>query len=275
MGSSNTCVRMTYRPFFILLFFLLFAAPVWAQDDDSTAVAVEEATTAEEEDQDGGYLDLYEERPDQQAPNDSLPVASRAFDQRELRALQEDDGLKYLGKSTVGMGIWDWIKMFFLSILRSILEGLTGTNAGNILLWLLGLAVLVVIVLTLLKVDAFKVLYRGKGSALAHQTLEENIHEMNFDDLIQEAVSRQDYRRGVRLTFLYALKILSDNHQIRWEHGKTNHDYLAELKAGETKTGFRDLSFYFDYAWYGNFTITKELYTKVQHTFNNWRTTVK
>lgn len=99
----------------------------------------------------------------------------------------------------------------------------------------------------------------------------ENIHEMDFEKLIQEATARQDFRQGTRLILLYALRLLSDQHLIQWEAGKTNHDYVNEIEAQELKTGLNEISFYFDYAWYGNFTVSPEAFEKVQATFDAWR----
>jgi hypothetical protein len=131
-----------------------------------------------------------------------------------------------------------------------------------------GIVVVVVLVMMLLKVNAFKVFYSGEGtSTLRYNTLDENIHEMDFDKLIEEAMSKKDYRLGIRLVFLYALKMLSDKNHIHWDQGKTNHDYLDELKLAELKEGFSDLNYYFEYAWYGNFNINAEMFHHVQDIF--------
>jgi len=146
------------------------------------------------------------------------------------------------------------------------------TNWGRLFLYTLGFVVLVVIILMLLKVDALRVLYSGadKGS-LNYKPFEENIHEMDFDQLIRQSLEKKEYRSGVRLTFLYALKLLSDKHHVDWRPGKTNHDYLEELRAAELKTGFNELSFYFDYAWYGDFSVNENTYQKVHNIFEDWR----
>ncbi len=124
----------------------------------------------------------------------------------------------------------------------------------------------------LLKVDAFKVFFSGEGAnTFKHDVLDENIHAMDFEKLIQEAVSRNDFRAGVRLQFLYALKMLSDKNMIHWDQGKTNHDYIDELKIAELKSGFHDLNYYFEYAWYGNFSITQKMFAEVQVIFNEWK----
>jgi hypothetical protein len=65
--------------------------------------------------------------------------------------------------------------------------------------------------------------------------------------------------------------MLSDKHLIHWQAGKTNHDYVEELKPGELRTGLGELSFYFDYAWYGNFAINEQTFGRVENTFADWR----
>jgi hypothetical protein len=103
-----------------------------------------------------------------------------------------------------------------------------------------------------------------------YNVLDENIHEMNFDSLIAEAVAKHDFRTGIRLLFLKGLKILADKNFVQWEHGKTNHDYLAELKKDELKNGFIELNYYFEYTWYGNFSVNYETFKKVQQIFTDW-----
>jgi hypothetical protein len=65
--------------------------------------------------------------------------------------------------------------------------------------------------------------------------------------------------------------MLADKRFIRWEQGKTNHDYLAELTQQDLKTGFNELNYYFEYAWYGNFAVNHNLFLKVQDVFREWQ----
>jgi hypothetical protein len=124
----------------------------------------------------------------------------------------------------------------------------------------------------ILKIDAFKVFTATANVASVRGNIfEENIHEIDFDSEIQKTLDQKDYRRGVRLVFLYALKLLSDKQHITWEQGKTNHDYVAELKEETLQRGLHELSYYFDYAWYGNFVVSRELFDKVNFVFVNWK----
>lgn len=203
---------------------------------------------------------------------DSSTIQLRSFDLTKLDQLRKDADFDYKQPPSVAESLWDrfilWLDQLFGWIFRNAVT----TNWGRLLLYTLGLGVLIVIVMMLLKVDALRVFYSGadKG-ALNHQAFQENIHEMDFEKLIREALEKKEYRLGVRLTFLFSLKLLADKHHLDWRPGKTNHDYLDELQKGELKTGFNELSFYFDYAWYGDFTVNENTYQRVHLIFNDWR----
>jgi hypothetical protein len=60
-----------------------------------------------------------------------------------------------------------------------------------------------------------------------------------------------------------------------WEQGKTNHEYVNELRVPELKEPFSQLSYYFDYAWYGNFDVNRDLFERVNNIFNHLKGKVK
>jgi hypothetical protein len=245
---------------------------VHAQTEDSAAYTSTYDSTADESSssEDDVFTSV-----DQDAPSDSTVVAERKFSSSRLKELQSDDDLHYQEPPSVGSSLWDRFLQWLNELIISTFDKTFNTNWGNTLAYIAGVVVIIILVMMILKVDAFKMLYGGGDGKLKTQILDENIHEMDFDQLIKEAVNNQDYRRGIRLLFLYALKILSDKHVIHWELGKTNHEYVAEVKDKDLKPGLNDLSFYFDYAWYGNFSITAETFTKAEQIFNNWKQKVK
>ncbi len=205
------------------------------------------------------------------APADTLRIECREFSGAELKKLRADPDLKFKEPPTIVESLWDRFLRWLTILIQKILNGAVTTNWGRVVAYVIGLTVVVVIVMMILKVNAFKVFYSGEGSNAPFSVLDENIHEMDFEKLIHEALQRQDYRNGVRLIFLYALKMLSDKNLVHWEQGKTNHDYLNELQAHELKNGFHELNYYFEYAWYGNFSISKEMFSTVQSIFSAWK----
>lgn len=200
---------------------------------------------------------------------DSTEVTHRDFSESKLKELKSDPDFNYAEPPTVAESLWDRLWMWIGYILDMLIRGATTTQLGKLIMYAIGLALLIAAIMMILKVDAVKVFFSGADQGASnYQVFHENIHEMDFEKLIKEAVGKNELRQGTRLVFLYALKILSDKQHIAWVPGKTNHEYVEELKQGELKTGFNELSFYFDYAWYGNFQITPDLFEKVEHAFH-------
>jgi len=103
------------------------------------------------------------------------------------------------------------------------------------------------------------------------QELHENIHEINFPESIAKFEMAGDYRSAVRYQFLFILKKLSDKKLINWNPEKTNKDYAAELKAPHLKNDFSNLSYIFDYVWYGEFSIEEQGYQKFKNQYQAFK----
>lgn len=210
-----------------------------------------------------------------QAPVDTAAIIHRKFSEDQIQKLKSDPELNYQAPPTVAESLWDRFKRWLFDFIADLFNGATTSTMGWIVVYVLGGALLIYLVLTLLRVNAFRLFFSGGDvSKDSYTVLHENIHEMDFEKLISEAVSHNDFRLGTRLVFLYALKILADKHLVDWDPGKTNRDYQEELKRADLKEGFNDLSLYFDYAWYGNFEVSPDIFQRMQHDFLNWRNQV-
>lgn len=199
---------------------------------------------------------------------DTVVIEERSFDQARVESLKNDPDFQYKEPPTIAESLWDRFLLWLGELLNSFFDSAVTTDWGRIISYILGLAVLVIVIMAILKVDAFKVFYRAQGaSPVRHDVIDENIHEIDFEKEIQLAVDQKDYRKGIRLLFLFALKILSDQHLIAWEQGKTNHDYVNEVREEAMRNWLRQLSYYFDYAWYGNFMVSREMFDRVNNVF--------
>lgn len=112
---------------------------------------------------------------------------------------------------------------------------------------------------------------KNKKLNLNVEELHENIHEINFSESIAKFEHAGDYRSAVRYQFLFVLKKLSDKKLINWNPEKTNKDYVAELKAAHLKSEFSDLSYIFDYIWYGEFNIDEQSYQKFKNQYQAFK----
>lgn len=222
------------------------------------------------------FSNSIEDEEDSRGISDSLKVVTRSFNPNTLNELKADESLQYKEAPTMAESLWDRFVALLGQFFDSIFQNAVTTNWGRFFSYVIGIALIVVLIMMLLRINAFSLFYSGHGaSTMPYHVLHENIHEMDFEKLINEAIEQSDYRKAVRLLFLNALKTLADKNFIHWEQGKTNHDYLSELKVADLKSGFNELNYYFEYAWYGNFIINHDLFLKVQNLFTTWKEKVR
>ena len=203
---------------------------------------------------------------------DQALVEVRHMPDEKISEFLDDDDFDYAlahipGKSILEM-IRDWFRELF-SRLFSVSVG--DVNLVNIVIYTICILAASYAIYKLIEMKSRKIISSAKDEYLPYDIHSENIHEMDFEELIHEASSMGQYRRGIRLVYLYALKKLSDSRKITWEAGKTNHDYLSELGDEQLKPGFGRLSYYFDYAWYGEFEVNKKHFEQVKETFEDWK----
>ncbi|RMG54272.1 MAG: DUF4129 domain-containing protein [Bacteroidetes bacterium] len=95
----------------------------------------------------------------------------------------------------------------------------------------------------------------------------EDLQDLPYDRLVQEAEVAGDYRRAVRLRFLQTLKRLDAIDLIAWRDNKTNQDYYYELYDSPLRHDFEALSRIYDYVWYGHFDLPAERYPLLRTRF--------
>jgi len=80
---------------------------------------------------------------------------------------------------------------------------------------------------------------------------EEHIEQIDMDALINEALAQKNYRLAIRYHYLRVLKNLSLRNIIEWQYEKTNSDYQREISIAKLKPLFQEVSYLYDYIWYG------------------------
>lgn len=200
---------------------------------------------------------------------DTTQVIQRSFDEDEVNKLKNNPDFDYKQPPTVAENLWSRFVEILSQFFRNLIEGATSTHLGRIALYGVGLIALIFLIMMIMRVNAFRVFYTGADRGSMATALHENIHELDFQKLIREALAKKEYRLGIRLVFLQALKMLADGHVIDWQAGKTNCEYVNEISNQELKTDLNELSFYFDYAWYGNFQVSEEIFRKSEVALND------
>ena len=129
------------------------------------------------------------------------------------------------------------------------------------------LVVIYLIIKAILKKEGNWIFGKNNRTITAEEVSEKDIHTLDFEKLIQKYSSENNYRAATRFYFLWLLKKLSDAQQINWETEKTNSDYYYELKKPEIQQNFKQLSYIYEYVWYGEFDIEKQTFSTIEQQF--------
>lgn len=118
--------------------------------------------------------------------------------------------------------------------------------------------------------------FRKKESALGTLNVKvENIENVDLDALIREALAQENYRLVIRYMYLKALKELAARNLIQWHYDKTNSDYQREIQSPALKEGFREVSYVYDYVWYGEFSIDSGAFQSIETNFERFTNALK
>lgn len=88
-----------------------------------------------------------------------------------------------------------------------------------------------------------------------------------YNALIHEAESKNDFNLSTRYLYLQTLKKLSDSDLILFSRDKTNYSYLKELSKQNYLQEFASLTLSYEYVWYGKFIITSTQYQELKKQF--------
>lgn len=205
---------------------------------------------------------------------DSSKVNVRRFNENALDKYRADKEYQYNDKSIGNeLSFWDRFWMWFWRTLFGSLSISPGF-AGFLKYFFLILAVgaLIFFVMKLLGMDMGSLLLgKSRKTPLAYTESAENIHEINFDEEIEKAISNHNYRLAVRLLYLRSLKQLSDNGLIQWLPEKTNSAYVYELNNPSVRQSFVSLTRQFEYVWYGGFNIDGAAFGNINQLFQNFK----
>ncbi len=113
--------------------------------------------------------------------------------------------------------------------------------------------ILIIGLLVLLYIYRPSLFYKNSKRKQDYLVEEDNIYGTNFDKLIAEALSSEEYNQALRWKYLQTLRILQDRELIDWKPNKTVNEYAYELKNLAVRNLFREMSLFFLYFHYGNF----------------------
>ncbi len=255
------------RRLIIFTLFLVFM-PLCAQL--STAVYASGNSTSKQAEQ--AAADTVHTAP-QVVQYDSSAIGPRSAEDA-LQKFRNDPDFAYDRTVSINPTLWEQFLGWLGWLIRSLLpkENSLLSRFWEIFFYVFVGAVLVYAIFRLTGTSFGGLFGRAGKRVVETEMLEENIHELDFNKLIDEAAQQQQYRKALRLLYLRSLKELSDSHYIQWSIDKTNREYLAELPSGELRKSFGQLTLLFEYIWYGDFPVDRSLFDRSHELFRNFST---
>jgi len=113
-----------------------------------------------------------------------------------------------------------------------------------------------------------KTLGRRDDATILVDEVERNLAEADLDKLIENAIAAGNFRLAVRFVYLKILKYLMQRQIIEYQYQKTNYEYAYQIENPALRALFRDVSFVFDFCWYGEHIATEDDYLFVTQKFN-------
>ncbi|MCH2042982.1 MAG: hypothetical protein MK212_02490 [Saprospiraceae bacterium] len=147
------------------------------------------------------------------------------------------------------------------------------------------IAILIVLVVCIVGFIIFRIMSGGFGvknekvkrpEDYTLEDIEENLHDVDVEAFLKDALNRQDYKLAIRLYFLAILKELSIKGFITWKRDKTNGHFLSEMRRSKHPyyQSFRDITRIFEYAWYSEKDFEGNDFENVRPEFRNMLETV-
>jgi hypothetical protein len=201
----------------------------------------------------------------------------KQFNSKKLEEYKNDNNFQYeevKHKKTFLDKVLEWIGNKFFKFLQWLFGERRAEGIFGFIVKFFPYFIAVLMVLLLLKIFLnirTESIVTGtiKQSKIYIQNDEELIKNRDIGSLIDKALADKNYRLAIRYHYLNILQSLEKKEIIIWEQQKTNHDYEREINAPKLQHLFKDLTYLYDFVWYGNFDINKTEFEKAAQLFQN------
>lgn len=205
---------------------------------------------------------------------DRSKVSERRFDDSVLTALRSERDFRYDQQAPQDSGLLGRLIGHVLAWIDRLLNR-PGVGMGvRILQWVIPIALILFAALHFLGMEKALPWRRDRQAGLSFDVHPEDVHAVDFGAEIAAAVAAGRYRDAIRLEYLFALRRLSEAGRIRWSREKTNRDYAAELRGTRLERPFQEVTSIYEFAWYGEMSVTVSEYDGISRRFTGFRQSV-
>ncbi len=200
---------------------------------------------------------------------DATAVQFRALDSLALAEMRTQKEFLY-DRTPPAPSVWDLIRDWLWRQFGRVIRTQGFQQAWDVFVYAFVFCALVFVVLKLTQTDLRGLFYNEKNIDELTFRDEERLDVDALSALIDDAISKKDYRRAVRYLFLRALKDLATKELIAWRLDKTNRDYVRELKRTDLKEPLAELVRLFEFVWYGEFALNDASFDMAKRTFDSF-----
>lgn len=200
---------------------------------------------------------------------DSSEINVRYVDSAKILIHLKDKDFKYFEDLEYSRTLWerlmDWLSRQFAKLTQFDAYG----TVWDILIYILIAFAVLAIIFGFYKSEIKGLFFSNKNKNMLNVSESlEDIHSLDYDTLIENAIVNKNFRYAIRLNYLRTLKILSDKQLIDWKIDKTNSEFIKEIKPSSIKEKFKSITWSFEYIWYGEFEIDSEAYKRLQNDYS-------
>jgi hypothetical protein len=198
---------------------------------------------------------------------DSSAIPVRSFSPEKMKAWQADKDFQYNRYKEPPKSLWQRFWGWFWNKIEDLLNTAGGSATFKTVFILLAVLIMGFFIYSLTGMSKAGLFRRNTGDLTGYAVTGEDIHSINFDQAIDEAIQNGNYRLAGRLLYLQSLKKLTDKNLINWQLNKTNVAYVQELQGSNYQHAFSNLTLQFESNWYGDMPIDKTEFTAVRGQF--------
>lgn len=198
---------------------------------------------------------------------DSAAVDLRVLPDGVLDTYRQNDDFHYKINEEQGRSLWDRFWSWFWRWIDDAYKNKGVQKGTEFVIYAIAIGLILYAIYKFSGMERRNLFRSGKSSAIVFKESNEDIREMDLPTAIRQAEEEGNYRLALRLQYLNSLRKLSDRNVINYTINKTNHDYARELIGTPYADSFARVTLLYEFGWYGEFEVTREMYDKIRSIF--------
>lgn len=205
---------------------------------------------------------------------DTAAQQLRSLPQEKITEIAEREAFRYEVPAREPQSSWDKFKAWLYKQLSTLFGTPAAQAVWEVLLYLAFAALFLLILNQYLKGNIRRILLGHTTPAPTSAVTQAVGTDTGFEERIQSAVAGGNYGQAIRFLYRQSLHQLQQSGHIDWRRDKTNHDYLYEIGPHELQRLFREVTRYYEYAEYGNFSVSRAEFENARNRFQQLKTLI-